>query len=357
MKTTSASKFLVTLFLLSCGWLHAQSATPAVSTDPVDREWDALRMAAYAPNDARIQSAQDAASLKVAIAEQSREFTRRADAAKQFYTKNPSHPKAMAARKLEALMLVNAVQSGETALEGRMDDAALTFSTDPEVPEADRAEVAGTRAFINVARKNLQGAERQTALENISRSLILSFPKQPQGYESLFTLAREADEVKSKALLQDLSGPATPPAIRLQVRNTLDRYDLVGKPLDELVVAAGTKEARATLKPGRPTLVYTWATWSPGSLALGELLSKRNVKAVNVVGVNLDTDTAAAAAAATAHGLAGFLQYDARGTEGALARGLRADGAPLIYLIDADGVIRDVRGADDLEKKLSKYGL
>lgn len=327
-------------------------------TDSLDAEWDSLRMAAYAQPAGDIENAKSETALKAALAKQALNFLRNADRAKSFYSKNPKHAKAGEARKLEVVLLIQAVQAGESSVEGRAESAALAFSTDKSLPESQRAEIAGVYGFTRLMRNRLQGDELQSALENTARSLILSFPSQPQGYESLLSIAAEAGEEKEKALLEELLKMPTPEAIKERARTNLERRALVGQSLESALTDAGRADGPVDLKPGRAgTLIYTWASWSPGSAAMAKLLAGRNLGGVNVLALNLDKDLGAAQEFAQKYELPGTRLYDARGIEGALAKRLKVSSAPQVYFIDAQGVIRDVRGTERFEQKLTQRGL
>lgn len=288
---------------------------------------------------------------------QARHFAATVDLAKDFYTRHPRHAKAVEARKLEAIMLVRAVQSGDTSIEGRMEAVVESFCSDQSIPELQRAEVAGTHAFTGILRRNLKGKELSAAYEDTARRLIVLYPAQPQGYESLLAIAGGNETTKGRSLAQELVQMPAPATVKQNARLLVDRIDLVGTPLSQVLSDAGAKEAQAALQAGKPTIIYTWASWSPGSVALGEMLAKRKGATANIIGLNLDQDTAAAGELAKAHKLPGRLHYDNRSVQGALAKRLRVNGAPLVYFVDAQGVIRDVRGLDDLEQKLSQNGL
>jgi hypothetical protein len=146
-------------------------------------------------------------------------------------------------------------------------------------------------------------------------------------------------------------------SVKQSVQLLLERLALVGQPFSDVLSDAGAKTVQSAVVAGKPTLVYTWASWSPGSIDMAEKLAKRNTAAANLVGVNLDSDQTVAMDLATKHGLPGAQQFDSRGADGALAKRLKVNGAPLVFLIDAKGVIQDVRGTDNFDQKLTALGL
>ena len=336
--------------------VRAAAATErgAVASPAEDREWATLQGEILGGPGEPAGLDQDPA---LRAAAQGARFKRTAEQAKQFYTQYPEHPKAMEARKAEALMLIRVGQSGDASMEGRAEEVVTAFCRDATIPEAHRAEVSATHGFAKTFQRRLKGPELNDAFEQVARDLIANYPAQPQGYESLLTISSWGDVAKTRALAQELVRPGVPVGVQQGAQSVLDRLNLVGTPLSAVLADTGTRHLEKLLHTGKPTIIYTWASWSPGSLVLGELLAKRNVDAANIIAVNLDEDPAAAGELARGRKLPGQLHYDNRSVKGALARRLGANGAPLVYLVDAQGVIRDVRGTDDLEKKLSTAGL
>ena len=362
MKNASRRIFiLICFFVMSlCEPLQAQTkATDKTSgpATPADLEWGNLRGAALAPVAPDTGGLSDATTMKNVADRQLTKSRSIADQAKAFYTKNPSHANAGEARKIEAMQLIDAVNLGDTSIEGRMEDAVGAFCRDNRGAESQRAEVAGTYGFSAAMRKRLQGAELYTAYENTARSLMLSYPSQPQGYESLLTIAAGSDEKKGRALTEEILRMPAPASVKVGAQFLLDRLNLVGRPLGDLLTDAGAKTTQTALRSGTPTLIYTWASWSPGSIALGEMLAKRNISQANIIGLNLDEDVVAAGLMAKVHNLPGILHYYNRGLQGALAQRLRVNSAPVVFFIDAKGAVGDVRGMEDIEKKLNAAGL
>jgi hypothetical protein len=332
------------------------AANPAPKMAPADLAWLNVRAAMFTPDFSKELPAEPEAR-KAALAGHAAGFTAAADQAKEFYGKYPDHPKATEARSMEVQALIAAARAGDASGEGRLNLAVEKLRADPEAPARVKAKAVAMHAFALAMRGQKTKAERLAAIEQVARNLTGDFPAEPQGYESLLTVAlAEDDEANSRKIAAELLRGPSPVAVKEHARALLGRMGLVGKPIAAEFDGADARTAKAAAKAGRITLIYTWATWSPGSLDLAARLKKRGVNA-NVVALNLDEDSKAAEALATKEALPGTAVYDDRGREGALAQRLHIKSAPQVIIVDAQGVIRDVRGEADLEKKLTQLGL
>jgi hypothetical protein len=361
MKSVGSKSALALLLCIAPLSLSAQSSASTANQPPIrtpeDVAWETIRLDAYQVSEPDSSQPADEAGRKEKAARRASGLVEKANRARDFHQKNAGHAKAGEAKRLEAILLLNALYQGETSIEGRARQAVQAIRSDVSLPEPMRAEVVGTAGFMAALGKNLKGPDLLADYEATARSLILEFPGQPQGYETLATIARESDETRSKALAQELLNMPAPESVKGQARFLLARYQLVGAPLDPILNDAGVEAAIKAVRKDRPSLIYTWATWSPGSVKLGQDLAKRNLGGVNVLAVNLDENVTAAQGLAAQSGLPGTLLYDARGVGGALAKGLKLSAAPQVYFVDAEGVVRDVRGTDHLEEKLTQHGL
>jgi hypothetical protein len=340
-------------------WAQSQAAiaNPPPPRTAEDLEWETIRLDAYQSSEADVQAPADDAGRKAKAAQRAGNLLTKANRARDFHQKNSQHAKSSEAKKLEAVLLLNALHQGESSIEGRVRKTIDDIRKDKSLPESMRSEVVGTARFMGAVRKNLKGAELFAEYEAIARSLILEFPGQPQGYESLYAIARDSEEAHGKALAQEILNMTAPEPVKRNAALLLARYQMVGKKLDGILEDAGDATAIQAFRKNRPTLIYTWATWSPGSIKLGQDLAKRGLGGINVLAVNLDEDVAAAQALAASSGLPGILLYDPRGQGGALAKGLKLNGAPQVYFVDAEGIVRDVRGSDLFQEKLTNLGL
>lgn len=334
----------------------AATSNPAPQLAPAELAWLNVRAAMFTPDFSK-QLPTEPVARRAVLADHAARFAAAADRAKEFYTKFPDHPKAGDAKTQEVQALVSAARTGDATVEGRLNTAVETYRADKSVPNKVKAQTIAAHTFNQVMRGKATKAERLAAIESAARNLAADFPDQPQGHESLLTVAlADDDEAKARKLADELLRSPSPASVKENARALLGRMDLVGKPIAVELDGADAKKAKGAAKAGRVTLIYSWASWSPGSLALAAKLKQRGVNA-NVIALNLDDDPKAAEALATKEGLLGTVVYDERGRDGALAQRLKIKSAPQVIIVDAQGMIRDVRGEVDLEKKLTQLGL
>lgn len=358
MKT---NRFVAACSLLGFAWSPAFSAQPAVvpTFSPGEQAW--MMLQAPVPNVATAVTPKgrsaDPAEIKLALAERAAAFVARADQAKEFHSLFSQHGKAGEAKLLEVRALVDAVQAGDATVEGRLAAAVRTLRADPSTPAAIQVQAVAAYEFNRKTRGLKTHAERLKAIERVARDLAADFPEQPQGFESLLAVAaHDQDDVNARKVARDLLAMPAPAFVKNEARKMLGRFDLVGQPLAGELDGANESAVQAALQRRVPTIIYTWATSSPASLALAADLKQRGLPA-NIVGVNLDTDSEAARMLAQRAALVGNLIYDSRGREGALAQRLKVRGAAEVFLVDERGVIRDVHAHRDLLNKLKQIGL
>lgn len=359
MKATSLCRVLLVIVACLCACLQIQAqSTPssAPKLSPADEAWLDVRAANFT-GDTSKQVPTDAVARKAAIRQQAERFLLAADRANKFHTTYPEHPKADEARAIEVQALLNAVRAGDATLDGRLTHTVETLRADSRVPVKTKAKAVAMYSFHTALRGKKTSAERLLAIEETARTLTADFPTEPQGYESLLTVAHSTDDEKtSRKIAQELLKAPSGETVKQGAKKLVERLDLLGKPVDVELDAANAKSAAAARKSGQPTVIYTWATWSQSSIDMAAALKKRGVKG-NVIALNVDTDTTAAAALAAKEALIGTAVYDERGMEGSLAQRFKVRTAPQVIIVDSAGKIRDIRGESDLDKKLTQYGL
>ena len=324
---------------------------------PADIAWLDVRAAMFLRTDSPKDAKVDPGARRAQQAARATTFTKAADRAKDFYTKYPDHPKAAEARAMEVQALLGAHQSGDATSEGRLNFAVESLRADPKVDVKLKAKTVSMHAFSVAMRGQKTRTERLAMIEQVARNLAGDFPTEPQGYESLLTVATVTDDdAQSRRIAAELLRSPAHASIKEGAQTLVGRLDLVGKPLEGELVGADANNAKAAVKAGQGTVIYTWASWSPASLDLATKLKQRGVNGT-VIALNLDEDLKTAEALAAKESLPGTVVYDDRGRAGALAQRLKIRSAPQVIIVDATGKIRDVRGEVDLNKKLTALGL
>lgn len=280
----------------------------------------------------------------------------KADRARAFYTEHKSHARAAEARKLEALFLMDAVAEGDTASTTRMKAMTQAIREDTSLPASERAIVVGTYEFQTARERIHSVADMLREYEGVARHLMKEFPDQPQGYVSLLTQSMQREPAVARAMAKEVADSSGPAAVRAQARRLMTRFDLVGQSIAGPLAESIANDDKFW-QQGKAGLVYFWATRSPDSISFGEMLASRKLDGVNVIGICLDADWAAAKVFAASHKLPGRLVFVPQGIDSELAERLGAVETPAIYLTDGSGVIRDVRGQENIEAKLAVLGL
>ncbi len=351
---------MVPISLASAMSLAAQTLpemeNPLPTLSAADRVWLDVQMLATPLPPSGTGNPQEPQARLAQQQQTAARFLSAADRAKAFYEQYPQHPKAAEARLLEVRSLVSAAQSGDATAEDRAEAAVQALRSDGSIPAAIRVQAVSAHEFSRATRRSKDRDGRLKAIERVARNLATEFPDQPQGAESLLTVASQSDDATARKIAGELAESPAAPEVKVAARALLSRLSLVGKTLAIEFDGAGLPLLRTAFKAGQPTVIYTWATSSPGSLRLAAELKKRGL-AANIIGLNLDTDKKAAETLAQKEGLIGTLLYDERGLEGSLAQRWKLRRAPQVFLVDAQGVIRDVRGEGDLNQKLKQLGL
>lgn len=328
----------VALFVLAPALL-AQSANPS------DSAWSALLDRALPPSArAPVRTApRSAAQQQQERSEQLTHFLAIAGEARSFGETRASHAKV--AKVLEAKSLLKAAFLGDKSREVRMHALVGEIERDQSLPARDRFEVVALAEHLMLREVAKSPAQARVAREESARYLMREFPGEVGGYSALLGGAVGAgDPAKVRAAAQEVLDAPAPFAAKAQARILIGRYELVGKSLADVANTALGRGNYFEKTRDKRVLLYTWATWSKSSIAYAKEVLAKAPAGVLVIGYNLDRDVAGAKRAATKEGLPGEQYYNEGGPGAWLALLLKLDTAPLVYLTDARGVIRDVAG-------------
>lgn len=337
-----------------------QSA-PAIAVTPAafsaDAEWAALKNAVRQNRLTPAAPASGGKSLPLSSAQQAARHLDEANQLRDFRARYPLHPAAKESKQLEAVALAFAALKGDTSQDLRRTGLVDELRGDPKLPATQRYEAVAWSKQVALARqKPATKAALLAAHESIGRDLVREFPAVSTGYASLLGVARDSDPTRGRALAQDLQGMSgAPPALRAEATELLVRLDLIGKPLAPLFTGTGAA-VPATRTGAKVIVLYTWAGNHKASLVLAGRLAQGAPGWVQFVGICLDQDTARARQTAEQEKLPGTHYYEAQGSAGALARALHMQHPSMVFLVDAGGVIRDVRGDNGFLQRIAPFG-
>lgn len=278
--------------------------------------------------------------------------TARADHARAFYKAYPEDARSHEARKLEAMILARAVFAGDTTLFQQKEDAVNSFLNDKKVPESLKAQLAGLTGFFDALKGSKSQSEISSNLEKHAQKLIKNYPNQPQGYETLLTVANGAEPKLGMRLAKQHSDSAAPTEVKARAHALDQRFAFLGHSLRDLLLKE-TDLGRGNGKPNKPILLLTWSNSSPASVNLAKELQQLDESKVDIVTLNLDKDVALAKDVGKT--FVGFGIYDQAGDAGRVAGSLGVDQDSLLFITDIHGLVSDVQGTQNINTKLAKF--
>lgn len=209
---------------------------------------------------ARATPAQEA-TRKAASVQASRQA---AAAAKDFYTRFPTHAQAPAARKLEALAALGGIADNDTAHETAALKTAGDFRGNKANPVADRYDVAHAVERHLVGRK-LGGKSWLSApfeAEGLADRLRAEFGHFPGVYANYLTVAQQTQCDHGRDVARRILQMPAPAHVKSAAQRVFDRANLMRKPLDfPLTTTEGRATRLAALASGATgarTVVVFW---------------------------------------------------------------------------------------------------
>ncbi len=335
----------------------AQNAPAALSSAQVNAQWSRISQYEFAPV---APAANGASSPAVAVGNNSgpagspiaAAYLQRADEIDGFCAQNPGFPQLGEARRLEALMLVNARYNGLDSIAGRCDALVQSVRQDTTLSQESRFQLASL-ADLRAARVGGSASMNDllAAVENTARALIQEFPNAPSAYESLLRIADDNVDAACTRIAQDLLKMPAPQNVGDGARRLLDRYALVGQPLAPLLGTALASGTQPGFRKNHMAVLYTWSTVSEG-LTLGQQIAAAAPQDATIVGLNLNTDVASARKVAGDNNLPGIQIYGSAGLDPSLAGQRQLIGHDFVIVAARNGVITSVSARVDLAAKI-----
>lgn len=256
------------------------------------------------------------------------------DLASEFYRRFPDHDQAPAAMTLESRWMA---PFQEAVLEHR----AVRFEA-----EAAR-EHAGDELAI------------WTEIERKARAMQDAFPESYAPSQWLLRIARRAETGHARKLaaeVRDRKGLAD--FVREEAVALLKRLDMVGKPLAMQFTALDGREVDLGQMKGKVVLVDFWASWCVPCVAeLPQILAtydKLHAEGLEVVGVSFDEHRENLVRFLAAKRVPWPQFFDGQGWSNRVGRELGIQTLPTLWLVDRQGLLRDLNARSALEDKVRR---
>jgi thiol-disulfide isomerase/thioredoxin len=345
---------------LATGSITAQTTNTQTAATGADLAWRELQSALQPPPvPSEWQGKQPTAEqIDAYRTEQGRLAGVAADKAKAFITQYPDHAKLTEAKRQYARMLDTAVKLGNTARTKEYDALQAERLQDPNTPEQERFNIRA-QTLMKELEAVKEESEQMVAYEKMARQLMKEFPKRPEPYQMLLSVAGNTDEARARVLFKELAGDGVPAEIQAQAKTLAERFERVGQPLDIKFKSTTDQEVDLQSLKGKVVLVDFWATWCgpcvkeiPNVKATYE---KLHAKGFEIVGISFDSDRKKLDDFVAKEKMPWVQYFDGKGWGNELGKKFGINSIPAMWLVDKKGVLRELNARADLEKKVEKY--
>jgi thiol-disulfide isomerase/thioredoxin len=255
------------------------------------------------------------------------------------------------------------VQLGVTNRLARLQELEAGRLKDPNLPEDDRLELRVQQLQREAFQKKGDGISAAlTEMERGVRVLQKEFPKRDEVGGLLLSVAQgwadEGNAEKGRALAGELAGGSADQETKDAAKALLKKLDRVGKPLALKFAAVDGREVDVQKLKGKVVLVDFWATWCGPCIkelpSVKAAYEKLNAKGFEIVGVSFDQNKDALEKLVAKEKMP-WPQYFEGGEKGnKFGEEFDISGIPTMWLVDKQGVLRDLNGREKLLEKVEK---
>jgi len=330
-----------------------------------DKAWAAYELAATPPKrPAEWAVTEPTREQVIAFQRNNAELAgRAADLAREFYTKFPGDARAVEARRKELQLTEVAVQLGKEDKRARLREIRLARAKSMDLPEDERFRLRLQVVQDDGAAQQEGGINAKlNTLEAGARELMKEFPGRKEAGNLLVQIALTAlqneDMARARRLGMEVEASNLPEESKKLLRQRLKRFDLVGQRFFFMGPAMDGSVIDLDNLKGKVVLLDFWASWCGPCIAempnLKELYAELRPKGFEIIGVNMDEDKAKMKEVVDKFRITWPQHFDGDNPEGGWAAKLGIISFPTMWLVDRQGILRELDATEDLAGKVKK---
>ena len=274
-----------------------------------------------------------------------------ADKAGEFAVKYPSSTNTVEARVTQYMLVGTAIELGETNQQARADALESKLVADKSISEDRRLEIAVNGLQRRAELKRDDGIEAFLGeLEKGVRQVRRDFPDRQEGYVLMAQMvqfySRQSLGEPATRLARELQQAPVNDELKQTVQVLVRRFEFMGKPFDFKAKSVAGSELDVSKMRGKVVLIDFWASWCQPCLisipVLKKAYSQLKSKGFEIIGVNLDDDRASMDRVLKKLEMTWPQLFDGQARSGPIPTKYGVNGIPSMWLIDKQGVLREV---------------
>lgn len=200
-------------------------------------------------------------------------------------------------------------------------------------------------------------------LEKSARTLRKEFPKRPEIDGLLFSVAQgwldQNEPQKSRALAKELADGASDADAKANAEDLIKKLDRLGKPLALKFKSIDGKAIDLQQLKGQVVLIDFWATWCGPCMAelpkVKAAYEKLHAKGFEILGISFDREKADLEKVLAQQKMTWPQCFDDNEEGKKIGEEFGITGIPAMWLVDKDGVLRDLNAREGLSEKVEKW--